>query len=290
MQPFTYARPATVAEAVALLEEHGPEARVLAGGTDLIIRLRDGSARPTVVIDVKRIAELDPAIRTVDGQLRIGATTVMTEIVADERVQRLFPALVEAAAVVGSVQIRNRATLAGNLCNASPAADTAPALLVYGASIVAIGPSGTRRIPLTEFFVRSGQTTLARGELVTAIELPLPERPTGSAHERRTRRRGHDLASVTLAVAIDATGLTRLAYGSVGPRPVLVVDEGGVLADRNATDAAGTAALERLLAGASPSPRSMRASPEYRLAMLRVLAVRAVRTALDRLADGGGLA
>ena len=286
MQPFTYARPATVAEAVALLQEHGPDARVLAGGTDLIIRLRDRSARPTVVVDVKRIAELDPAIVEVDGRLRIGATTVMTDIVADERAERLFPALVEAASVVGSVQIRNRATLAGNLCNASPAADTAPALLVYGAAILAAGPSGTRRIPLTEFFVRSGETTLARGELVIAIELPLPGRPTGSAHVRRTRRRGHDLASVTLAVAIDDTGLTRLAYGSVGPRPVLVVDESGVLADRDATDAARTAALDRLLVDASPSPRSMRAGPEYRLAMLRVLAIRAVRTSLDRLAAG----
>jgi carbon-monoxide dehydrogenase medium subunit len=287
MQAFAYARPATVAEAVALLEEHGPDARVLAGGTDLIIRLRDGSARPALVVDVKRIAELEPGIRVDDGTLRIGATTVMTDIVDDERVGRLFPALVEAAAVVGSVQIRNRATLAGNLCNASPAADTAPALLVFGASIVAAGPSGTRRIPLTEFFVRSGETTLARGELVTAIELPLPARPTGSAHVRRTRRRGHDLASVTLAVAIDDRGLTRLAYGSVGPRPVLVVDEAGILADPTAGDDARTAVLERLLAAARPSPRSMRASPEYRLAMLRVLAARAVRTALARLADGG---
>ncbi|MBI3749141.1 MAG: xanthine dehydrogenase family protein subunit M [Chloroflexi bacterium] len=284
MQPFIYARPATLAEAVAILQEHGPDARVLAGGTDLIIRLRDRSVRPTVVVDVKRIAELDPAIVEVDGHLRIGATTVMTDIVADERARRHFPALVEAAAVVGSVQIRNRATLAGNLCNASPAADTAPALLVYGADVLAAGPSGTRRIPLTEFFVRSGQTTLARGELVTAIELPLPDRPTGSAHVRRTRRRGHDLASVTLAVAIDDTGRTRLAYGSVGPRPVLVVDDSGVLANRQAADADRTAVLERLLVDASPSPRSMRAGPEYRLAMLRVLAVRAVRTALDRLA------
>jgi CO/xanthine dehydrogenase FAD-binding subunit len=284
MQPFTYARPATLAEAVALLQEHGPNARVLAGGTDLIIRLRDRSIQPTVVVDVKRIAELDPAIVELDGQLRIGATTVMTDIVADDRAQRLFPALVEAAAMVGSVQIRNRATLAGNLCNASPAADTAPALLVYGATVVVVGPAGTRRIPLTDFFVRSGQTTLARDELVIAIDLPLPDRPTGSAHVRRTRRRGHDLASVTLAVAIEDSGLTRLAYGSVGPRPVLVVDETGVLADGQASDVARTTVLEHLLADASPSPRSMRAGPEYRLAMLRVLAVRAVRTALDRLA------
>jgi carbon-monoxide dehydrogenase medium subunit len=188
---------------------------------------------------------------------------------------------------VGSVQIRNRATLAGNICNASPAADTAPSLLVYGADVVAAGPSGSRRIPISEFFVRSGVTTLARGEVVTAIELPLPDRRIGAAPVRRTRRRGHDLASVTMTVAVDEDGLTRLAYGSVGPRPVLVVDESGVLADPAAPDVDKAAVFERLFAGASPSPRSMRAGPEYRLAMLRVLGMRAVRIAIDRLASGG---
>jgi carbon-monoxide dehydrogenase medium subunit len=286
MHTFAYARPATLAEAVALLEAHGPDARLLAGGTDLIIRLRDGTARPVVVVDVKRIAELRPAIRDDGDHLTISATTVMTDIVADERVRRHFPALVEAAAVVGSVQIRNRATLAGNICNASPAADTAPPLLVYGASVVAEGPAGTRRIPVADFFVRSGVTTLARGELVTAIELPLPARRQGAVHLRRTRRRGHDLASVTLCCAVDAAGVTRLAYGSVGPRPVLVVDESGVLADPAAPDEAKAAIFEEMFAGASPSPRSMRASPEYRLAMLRVLGRRALRIAIDRLATG----
>jgi len=284
MQPFTYARPATVAETVALLQEHGPEARLLAGGTDLIIRLRDGSVRPTVVVDVKRVAELDPAIRTIDGRLRIGATTVMTDIIADEVVRWQFPALAEAAAVVGSVQIRNRATLAGNICNASPAADTAPALLVYGAEVIVAGIEGERRIPIDALFVRSGLTTLARGEMLTAIDLPLPTRRTGSVHLRRTRRRGHDLASVTLCCSVDEAGTTRIAYGSVGPRPVLVVDESGVLADPDSSSEATAAVFERLFADALPSPRSMRASPEYRLAMLRVLGDRARRTALDRLA------
>ena len=286
MHTFEYARPATLAEAVALLEAHGPDARLLAGGTDLVIRLRDGTARPVVVVDVKRIAELRPAIREANGRVTISATTVMTDIAADERVRRHFPALVEAAAVVGSVQIRNRATLAGNVCNASPAADTAPSLLVYGAVVVAAGPGGTRRIPVDDFFVRSGVTTLARGELVSAIELPVPERRMGAAHVRRTRRRGHDLASVTLCCAVDEAGVTRLAYGSVGPRPVLVVDESGVLADPAAPDDAKAAIFERMFAGASPSPRSMRASPEYRLAMLRVLGRRALRMAIDRLATG----
>ncbi len=284
MHPFQYERPTTLAEAVALLAEHGPEARLLAGGTDLLIRLRDGSLRPRVVVDVKRVAELCPAIREANGILTIGATTVMTDIAADDGVRRHFPALAEAAAVVGSVQIRNRATLAGNIANASPAADTAPSLLVYDATVVAAGPAGRRRIPIDEFFVRSGVTTLERGELIEAIELPHPARH-GSVHLRRTRRRGHDLASVTLACAVFDDGLTRLAYGSVGPRPLLRIDRTGTLADPSASEAAKLEVLETMFADASPSPRSMRASPEYRLAMLRVLGLRAVETAIRRLAD-----
>jgi CO/xanthine dehydrogenase FAD-binding subunit len=284
MQTFAYERPATLAEAVALLGAHGSDARLLAGGTDLIIRLRDGSAEPRVVIDLKRIAELSPAIREHGGMVTIGATTVMTDLAESGLVRRRFEALADAAAVVGSVQIRNRATLAGNICNASPAADTAPSLLVYGAVVVAVGPRGKRRIPISEFFVRSGVTTLEPNELVVAIELPVPDTRTGAAHLRRTRRRGHDLASVTLCCAVDESGVTRLAYGSVGPRPVLTVDDSGVLADPAATDEEKAPIFERMFEGASPSRRSMRASPEYRLAMLRVLGARAVRLAIERLA------
>jgi CO/xanthine dehydrogenase FAD-binding subunit len=285
MRAFAYERPTHLDDAVALFAERGPEARPLAGGTDLIIRLRDGSIQPRTVVDIKGIAELDGEIREGDGHLTIGALTVMTDIAADERIQRDYQALAEAASVVGAVQVRNRATLAGNLCNASPAADTAPALLVYGASVIAAGPAGVRRIPIDEFFVRSGVTTLARGELVTAIELPRPAGRRGAVHVRRTRRRGHDLASVTLTCAVLADGVTQLAYGSLGPRPVLVADETGVLADPMAPEAAKMQRLETLFVGASPSARSMRASPEYRLAMLHVLGLRAVGTAIRRLAE-----
>jgi len=287
MRAFAYERPTELAAAIALLVAHGPDARLLAGGTDLIIRLRDGSVRPLVVVDVKRIAELDGEVRSAGGLLTIGARTTMTAIAADERIRRDFPALAEAAAVVGAVQIRNRATLAGNVCNASPAADTAPVLLVYGARVVVAGANGERRIPIDEFFVRSGVTTLARDELVSSIELPLPDGPRGAIHVRRTRRRGHDLASVTLACAVRPDGVTRLAYGSVGPRPVLAVDDSGLLADAAAPDGEKAELLARLLAGASPSPRSMRASPDYRRAMLQVLALRAVHAALERLAGEG---
>jgi carbon-monoxide dehydrogenase medium subunit len=287
MQPFAYARPATLADAVALLAERGPEARVLAGGTDLVIRLRDGSLAPSLVVDVKRIPELAPGIRAGDdGSLVIGATTVMTDIASHPVIRRDVAALAEAAAVVGSVQIRNRATLAGNLCNASPAADTAPALLVHGAIVVVAGPDGVRRILLDDFFVRSGVTTLGRGELVTAIEIPPPATRIASAHQRRTRRRGHDLASVTLACGVDRSGVARIAYGSVGPRPLLRTDRTGVLADPASSDEARAAVFEAIFADASPSVRSMRAGPAYRLAMLRVLGRRALATAAERLASG----
>jgi CO/xanthine dehydrogenase FAD-binding subunit len=118
---------------------------------------------------------------------------------------------------------------------------------------------------------------------VEAIDLPLPSGPRGSVHARRTRRRGHDLASVTMACSIGADGVTRLSYGSAGPRPVLVTDETGVLADAAASDDAKRERLDTLFADASPSPTSMRASPDYRLAMLRVLGLRAVSTAMERL-------
>ena len=286
MRAFAYERPTSLGDAIALLVEHGTGARLLAGGTDLIIRLRDGSIAPRTVVDLKRIGELDAEIREHDGGLVIGARTVMTAIAGDPRIRRDYQALAEGAAVVGSVQIRNRATLAGNICNASPAADTAPALLVYGARVIAAGPAGSRTIPIDEFFVQSGVTTLAEGELVTAIELPRPRGAQGSVAVRRTRRRGHDLASVTLACAVGADGVTRLAYGSLGPRPVLVSDETGVLADPSAAEEAKTERLETLFAGATPSPHSMRASPDYRLAMLSVLGLRAVGTAIERLAAG----
>ena len=286
MQTFRYARPQTVAEVLDLLSEHGAGARILAGGTDLVIGMRNGEIRPAVVVDLKRVAGLERAIRLQDGHLRISATTVMRDVEQDPLVQQRFPALAEAAGWVGSVQIRNRATVVGNICNASPAADTAPPLLVYGAFVLAASPGGERRIPIDDFFVRSRQTTLQPGELVTGIDVPLPERRMGSAYTRLTRRRGTDLASITLCVGVNEAGVTRLSYGSVGPRPVLVLDDSGVLADPAASEEVKTPILESLLAGASPSPRSMRAGPEYRLAMLRVLGRRALQTAIERLAKG----
>jgi CO/xanthine dehydrogenase FAD-binding subunit len=280
MRPFQYERPDRLDDAMSILAGGG--ARLLAGGTDLIIRLRDGSIRPDVVVDVKRVADLDDQVRVAGDRLVIGGRAVMTDIAAHPVVRRDFVGLAESAAVVGSVQIRNRATLAGNIGNASPAADTVPSLLVYDATVAVRGVGGERRIAADEVFVRSGVTTLAPDEVIVAIELPLPSGPRGSVHQRRTRRRGHDLASVTLACAIGADGVTRLAYGSVGPRPLLRVEETGVLADASRPHEERLALLDTLLGDAAPSPTSMRATPDYRQAMLRVLGWRAVEAALRR--------
>jgi carbon-monoxide dehydrogenase medium subunit len=284
MRPFAYARPATLSEASALLDEHGPMAAVLAGGTDLVVALRSGAIAPQVVVDVKRVAELAPGV-TMDGvRLRIGATTVMADVERDQRVRAAFPALADAAATVGSVQIRNRATVVGNICHASPAADTVPALLIYGAELNISSARGARRLPLSEFLVGPGRTALERGELVTSIDLPVGPPGHAEAFGKVTRRRGVDLATVNLACMVDARGRTQFACGAVGPRAFVVADESGVLADPSAEEAARQQVLGDLLSHASPIS-DVRASREYREAMLHVMSLRLLRICLSRLAS-----
>jgi CO/xanthine dehydrogenase FAD-binding subunit len=283
MHPFAYARPASLPEALALLDEHGSAAVAVAGGTDLVVSLRNGTIRPRVVIDLKAVAELQPSIDESDAWLTISATQVMTGIVENDRVRAAFPALCWAAAVVGSIQIRNRATLAGNVCHASPAADTPPVLLVYGTEVNIASARGSRRVPLEKFYLGPGKTVLQRGELVTSIDLPLPAEPRGVSFARMTRRRGVDLATVNLCCSVDSSGRTQFAYGAVGPRPFLVADESGVLADAATSAAEGDEVLRQLLTQASPIS-DVRGSRDYREAMLLVMSRRALRTSIDRLA------
>lgn len=283
MRAFDYERPTSLTGATGLLAEAGAGARILAGGTDLVVSLRDDSIQPKIVVDLKWIEEFAGPTRVrEDGVLRFNALATMRQIERDPVVLERLPALAEAARVVGSVQIRNRATLAGNICNGSPAADTAPPLLVHGATVMVAGPSGERRIAIDDFIIGPRSTDLRPGELVTAIEVPLPPVGLGAAYTRLVRRWGTDLASVTLCATVDASGVTRLAYGSVGPRAFLVSDDSGVLGDPDAAPEARAAVLQALLAQATPSARSIRAGPDYRLAMLPVLAMRAIETAIER--------
>lgn len=284
MTPFDYVRPDNLDAVIGLLEKHGPAARLLAGGTDVLVRLRLGHMRPSVVVDLKRARGLESAIVQVGSSLRVGARSVMADLLADERIRTHFPALVEAARVVGSAQIRHRATLVGNICNASPAADTAPPLLVYDAAANIAGPAGARRVPVAEFFTGPGRTVLSRGEIVSSIDLPIPEGRTGAAFTRLTRRRGVDLASLTVSCLIKPSGEARLAFGAVAPTPLVIKDDGDLVAELRRHSKLTDATLDRLVARASPIS-DVRASRDYRWAMLRVFIGRAVHRAVARLDD-----
>jgi len=285
VRSFHYLRPTSLREVIALLEEHGTGARLLAGGTDLTVELRYGKSLPRVVIDVKRASDLSPVIAEADGSLTISATVPLSDVEENKTVRRFFPALAEAAAVVGSIQIRNRATLVGNVCNASPAADTVPVLAVYGAVVKVLGRGGERSLPLVDFIQGNRRTALAAGELATAVSIPLPTKPFGSAFARVTRRYGVDLATVNLCCGIDRSGITTLAFGAVSPRPLVLQHRDGVLADPSAVPRVKSVVLNDLISKASPIT-DVRASAEYRLAMLKVLALRALRRAAERLVNG----
>jgi carbon-monoxide dehydrogenase medium subunit len=287
MRPFAYVRPETLDAVIGLLAEHGPSARLLAGGTDVLVRLRTGHMRPGIVVDVKAARGLESTIVQVGPSLRVGARCVMADLLKDDRIQSRFPALVEAARVVGSAQIRHRATLVGNVCNASPAADTAPTLLVHDAVANIVGPSGARSVRVAELFTGPGTTVLARGEVVTSIDLPIPEGRTGASFTRLTRRRGVDLASLTVSCLIKESGETRIAFGAVAPTPIVMEDDGGLVSEFRRQSTLADATIDRLIARSSPIS-DVRASRDYRLAMLRVFIRRALQRALDRLEVAAG--
>lgn len=284
MQRFDYHRPATLREAVDLYAGYEGDARLLAGGTDLVVALRQQAIRLRAVIDIKGLADLPPAISATKAAITISATATMTDLMRDPLIVAQFPSFAEAMGVVGSVQIRNRATVVGNACHASPAADTVPALLAHGAQLVIVGPGGQRQVRLNEFILGPRQTALGAGEIVTALILPKPTELIGTAFARMTRRRGVDLATITIYCSVDSKGVTQYAYGAVGPRAFLVADETGTLSDRSVPASERDEVLERLIRQSSPIT-DVRASKEYRIAMLRVLSKRALTIALKRLEE-----
>jgi carbon-monoxide dehydrogenase medium subunit len=273
-----YYRPTTRADALAALAEAGGRARPLVGGTDLLVGLRHHTLEPDLLVDLKGVTDLpEPIAVSADG-VQIGATYTLGELVRQPAVLEWYPALVEAALTVGSVAIRNRASLVANSCNASPAADTAPPLLVHGARVTIASLDGDRTASLDDFFLGPRRTLCGPGELVTRIDLPRPAPGSGSAFRRLTRRRGVDLATVSVAAAVGADGGLVLGLGAVGPRPLRTEVPGPV---DPADDAALGQALDRLLSVATPIS-DVRGSREYRLATLRVLSKRAVLAAADR--------
>jgi len=276
--------PATLAEAASLLSAAG--ARPLAGGTDLVVQMRSGRAAAQAVVDLKRIPELTGIRRTADGGFTIGAATPCTALKADAALVAAWPGVVEAANLIGSVQVRNRATMAGNLCNASPGADSVPALIAAGARCRVVGPAGEREVAVAEVPTAPGRTSLAAGEFVAAILLP-PQ--TGAdAYLRLTPRTEMDIAVVGagawIELAADGTcTAARLSLGAVAPTALLVEAAGAALVGSKLGEEALAALSAACQAAANPID-DKRGTAAYRVAMSGVLARRAVLKAAARAA------
>lgn len=285
MQTFTYQHPTTLPALFDLMQQYTGAYKLLAGGTDLLVRLKSGRIAPKAVIDIKAIPEIQGSIVRAGEKYIIGALTLMADMEFDPIILQTYPALAEAVHNVGSVQIRNRATIAGNLCNASPAADSAPALLIYNASVVCLSPRGERTLLLQDFITGPGKTALEVDEIVKQIVLPIPPTNQAAAFARLTRRKGVDLATINLCCQVHADGLTRFVLGAVGPVPVIVEEKKGLLTSPTESDATKKSCIEDLMQKATPIT-DVRASKEYRQAMLAVLGYRVLLIAQERLGSG----
>jgi CO/xanthine dehydrogenase FAD-binding subunit len=271
---FGYHRPATLDEAVSLLKNLGAEAGVLAGGTDLLVGLGDGSRSAGHLIDIKGIADLSN-IAVQGDHLMIGAGVSVNRLLEFRDLPKPLGALREAAGRLATHQIRNRATVVGNICNASPACDMGPPLLVLDAELTAVSPEGERRIPIGDFFRGVKVTCCKPAEIVTAITIPVGGH-SASVFHKRTRIRGHDLSLVNGAAALGKTGRLKLALGAVAATPVLLSDFDGWVLDRKPE------IEERVIAAIKPID-DVRSSGTYRLAMARFV----VGELLARLKDAG---
>ncbi|MAG63236.1 MAG: xanthine dehydrogenase family protein subunit M [Planctomycetota bacterium] len=279
MTTHTYLRPTCIEEALQLASQH-PGARFVAGGTDLMVQSQRGRVSPETLVSLRRVDELGQ-ISWADGQLRIGAAVPLASVAQHEQVLRGFHALGQSIAVVGSPQIRNVASLGGNLCNASPGADTAPALLAHGAQVELVGPAGPRTLDLTDFFLGPGSTALQEGEILTAVLLQ--EAPGSSSAFLRKGRVRMDLAIASAAVQLDVEDdvcrLARIAVGAVAPTPLrLLAAEACLTGQRLDGDAVNQAASA--VADAIAPISDLRASREYRLQLTPVLVRRALNACL----------
>ena len=285
MSALRYERPKTLEAAVALLAESAGPARVLAGGTDLLIQMRSGRVSPALLVDCKDIAEMT-AIAAEDAGFRFGASTACMALVEDEAFAKANPGVTDAVKLIGSIQVKGRASVGGNLCNASPAADSVPALIAAGAVATIAGPAGRRETRVENICTGPGKTSLERGELVVSFLLPRKAPRSGDAYLRFTPRTEMDIAVVSAAVNItlDAEGVcrkARVSLGAVAERALLVSEAGAALIGTRIDEPA----LERLAAAASAAARPIddkRGTREYRTKVAGVLARRAALIALER--------
>ena len=290
MQDFSYIAAKTIPEAVALLDEKGESARILAGGTDLIVQVREARRDVDLMIDVKSIPEVNVLNYNDNAGLTLGAAVECYKIYADDAICNAYPGLIDATQIIGGTAIQGRAAVGGNLCNASPAADGIPPLIVLNASCVIAGPNGEREVPVEQFCTAPGQTVLEKGEMLVSIKIPAPESNSSSFYLRFIPRNEMDIAVVGAgaSVVLDAEKQTivsaRIALAAVAPTPLFAEEASALLAGQEVSDEAIDEAAEAAKAIARPIS-DMRGTAEQRTHLVGVLTRRALNGAIQRVRD-----
>jgi CO/xanthine dehydrogenase FAD-binding subunit len=285
LHAFNYEAPSTLADALKIMKAHGDKALPICGGTDLLIQMRAGVRQPDFVVDIKRIKEMRELKFNAKSGLRLGAAVSCIDVAENAEMQRHYPGLTEAAHLIGSLQIQNRASVGGNLCNGSPAADTTPALIVLKARARIVGPRSEREVPVEEFVVSPGRTVLKPGELLVQLLIPAPAPHSSDAYLRFIPRNEMDIAVVGVGVSVTLSGDTvkaaRIGLGAVAATP-LFADRAAesLIGKKLDEDALATAAR---LASEKASPiDDMRGTAEYRNHVTGVLTRRALTIAAER--------
>jgi len=285
MHRFEYFAPTSLDEAVSLLKERGNGVKLLAGGTDLLVHMKEAGLHPPVVVSLHEVPGLDSIEFDQASELGVGASVDMGEVASHALIQQRYTALAEGAGIVGSVQTRNLATIGGNIANAAPSADTAPPLAVFDAVAVIVGPAGRREVPVIDLVSGPGQTVLATDEIITRFNMPAPTPDTGSTYERHTPRKIMDIAAVGVAVRLSlqdgkiAEG--RICLGAVAPTIIRAAEAEAALVGQPPSEELFAKAAK--LAQAASSPISdVRGSADFRRYLVGVMTKRCLTTALER--------
>ncbi len=287
MKDFEYCAPKTLREAVALKADKGEAARVLAGGTDLIVQLRGKRFTPDRVIDIKNIADVNELSYSPRKGLIIGAGVPCWRVSNDAEIAELYPGLIDSAAIIGGIQIQGRATFGGNLCNSSPSADTIPSLMTHSAVCNIIGPSGKRKVPVVDFCTGPGRNVLEPGEILVSLQIPGVKKNTGSHYQRFIPRNEMDIAVVGVSsqVVLANRGKefkeARIALAAVGPTPIFATAAGEALAGQAVSDDAIAVAAAAAQNVATPIS-DMRGPAEFRTHLVGVLVKRTLEGAIAR--------
>jgi len=285
MSSLSYAAPTSVNEAVGILAGAQGLAKILSGGTDLLVQLRSGRAKPDIIVDTKKIPGI-LGIQEVDGGFVIGAATPCSVLGEHAGLNAAYPGVVEASGLIGSTQIQGRCTLAGNLCNASPAADSVPAMIAARATAIVVGPNGQRAVPVEQIVTGPGRTSLAKGEFILEFHLPKPAPHSSDAYLRFIPRTEMDIAVVGCGVSLtlDASGTitdARVALGAVAPTQVLV-PEGAKAIIGSKLDDAALAKLDAAARAVCNPITDKRGTIDFRIKIAGVLARRAAAIAYKR--------